>query len=235
MNVFSPIPHERKVAALQAVSPVAHFRPDGFDALRNMTKASEEKAIRFLQQSPRYLFMLGAQYFCHSACGAQSGINTRIIVDPDTDKDAAAVCKFLFRKVLADEILLHDGRTTRLLSVQGIEAEGIQAFERLADPTLRVLYCAAPADDPDGIDNDRPPHLYTVTSDANAVNIDCGAAFAAFAGSPLTSWLDVSALTFRACAESPLIAHIAARAEKTILSVDTLPTGQTCKIVLWRA
>ena len=52
MNVFSPIPHERKIAALQAVSPVAHFRPDGFDALRNMTKASEEKAILSLDTLP---------------------------------------------------------------------------------------------------------------------------------------------------------------------------------------
>lgn len=224
MNVFKPIPHDKTVETLQAMSPVSQVL--GFDPLRSLEKASAEESIRFLRQSPRYLFTLGEQYFYRNTCGEQNGIRSVIFADIGSLK-AAAVCKYLFRRVFIDEILLRDGRTVWGLSIKEIREEGIRAFEEVADTALRKLYHAEPA-------NDMQLGIYRVTVDSKYAQPACSTILTETVKNPLFCSMDVSSLTVRQCAENPMIAHIAAHASDTFLSVERLPTGQCCKVLLWR-
>lgn len=195
--------------------------------IKNIAPESDERVTDgLLRQYPQFIVLLAGQYFYDKVCGKNHAINTDIKVPASLGERAVSVAKRIFCKVFAEE---NAQGGFWILTVSGITEYGSGLMSRLpAEESvagiIKRLYI-----DPALPLPDMECGFYEVSGgDENPGE------YGPFYDCCTSRYLDVSALTAKECAESPLIGHIAAVSGGAYLRVEEYDNNRIFKILYWK-
>ena len=194
---------------------------------RNVLNATNAETNTFLHDEPRFSYLLACQYLYRKICGNEHGIHSNFAIDTQTGKRAVAVCKYLFKKVLLNQIKNANNEILWSIDVCGITDTGMRVAEKLSTPTIQELY----------IKPFLPRHnlqkgIYKVSCDAKNKIVIEDTDFISIMENRNFKYLDITSISLEQCTNNSIIAYIATNKPNVYLFVDEYQ-NKLFKILHW--